>query len=243
MNLTEIYDIIKEKEFVDLTHAFGPDIPHFPALPNMVKEDLFTVEKDGFWVEKMTLVGQWGTHVDSPRHFVSGLRKLDEIDVKEMFLPLIVIDISEKVEKDNDYCLSVEDIKEWEALHGEVPSGCFVALRSDWYKRWPDPVLIDNKDEAGVAHYPGYSMDSLKYLYETRKIMASGHETPDTDCGISSSKDELPCEYYVLSTNHYQIEFMSNLDKVPATGALIVASFPKLKDGSGFPARCFAILP
>jgi kynurenine formamidase len=36
---------------------------------------------------------------------------------------------------------------------------------------------------------------------------------------------------------------MANLDKVPPTGALIVASFPKLKDGSGFPARCFAILP
>ncbi|MCD6436166.1 MAG: hypothetical protein J7L15_07240 [Clostridiales bacterium] len=46
-----------------------------------------------------------------------------------------------------------------------------------------------------------------------------------------------------MSTNHYQIEFMTNLDKVPATGALIVASFPKLKDGSGFPARCFVILP
>jgi kynurenine formamidase len=243
MNLTDIYNIIKEKEFVDLTHSFGPDIPHYPDLPNMEKENLFTVENDGFWVEKMTLVGQWGTHVDSPRHFANGLRKLDEIDVKEMFLPFVVIDISKKVKNDSDYCLSLEDVKEWESIHGLVPNGCFVALRSDWYKRWPDADLIDNKDEAGIAHYPGYSIESLKYLYETRKITASGHETPDTDCGIVSSSGELPCEYYVLSTNHYQIEFMANLDKVPPTGALIVATFPKLKDGSGFPARCFAILP
>jgi len=243
MNLTEIYNLIKEKEFVDLTHPFGPDIPHYPALPNMKKKTIFTLENDGFWVEKMTLVGQWGTHADSPRHFADGLRKLDEIDVKEMFLPLIVIDISEKVKGDSDYCLTLKDVKDWESVNGLVPEGCFVALRSDWYKRWPDPNLIDNKDETGISHYPGYSIESLKYLYETRKIIASGHETPDTDCGIVSSSGELPCEYYVLSTNHYQIEFMANLDKVPPVGALIVASFPKLKDGSGFPARCFAILP
>lgn len=79
MNLIEMYNIIKEKEFVDLTHSFGPDIPHYPDLPNMQKEDLFTTKNDGFWVEKMTLVGQWGTHVDSPRYFADGLRKLDEI--------------------------------------------------------------------------------------------------------------------------------------------------------------------
>ena len=32
-------------------------------------------------------------------------------------------------------------------------------------------------------------------------------------------------------------------DAVPPVGAVIFCSFPKLKDGSGFPARCFAICP
>jgi kynurenine formamidase len=36
---------------------------------------------------------------------------------------------------------------------------------------------------------------------------------------------------------------MANLDQVPATGALIVVTWPKVKDGLGFPARAFAILP
>jgi kynurenine formamidase len=30
---------------------------------------------------------------------------------------------------------------------------------------------------------------------------------------------------------------------VPARGALIVATWPKPAGGSGFPARCFAIVP
>jgi kynurenine formamidase len=50
-------------------------------------------------------------------------------------------------------------------------------------------------------------------------------------------------ETYLLTSGHYQIEVMANLDKVPAKGALIVVSWPKVKDGLGFPARAFAILP
>ena len=50
-------------------------------------------------------------------------------------------------------------------------------------------------------------------------------------------------ETYLLGSGHYQIEVMANLDKVPAKGALIVVSWPKVKDGLGFPARAFAILP
>ena len=43
-----------------------------------------------------------------------------------------------------------------------------------------------NKD--GVAHYPGWSLEVLKYLCEERKITASGHETTDTDPGIATSR-------------------------------------------------------
>ena len=50
-------------------------------------------------------------------------------------------------------------------------------------------------------------------------------------------------ETYILQKGRYQIEVMTNLDKVPATGALIVVTWPKVKDGFGFPARAFAILP
>jgi kynurenine formamidase len=50
-------------------------------------------------------------------------------------------------------------------------------------------------------------------------------------------------ETYILKSGHYQIEVMTNLDQVPSRGALIVVSWPKVKDGLGFPARAFAILP
>ena len=50
-------------------------------------------------------------------------------------------------------------------------------------------------------------------------------------------------ETYILQHGHFQIEVMANLDKVQPKGALIVVAWPKVKDGLGFPARAFAILP
>ena len=241
------YEVLKMKRWVDLTHAFAPGIPHWHGLPDEVRETLYHFDEGvgtmgalGFWLHRYSHVGQWGTHVDPPAHFHKGARTLDQIDVKEMILPLVVIDVHEKVAKNVDYQVSMEDVKAWEARHGKIPEGCFVALRTDWSKRWPDHNAMLNADSKG-EHFPGWSMPVVKYLYEERKIAASGHETSDN--AASTSDPNLDIERYVLGTDHYQIELMDNLDQVPEAGAMIVATFPKPKNGSGFPARVFAILP
>ena len=160
-----------------------------------------------------------------------------------MVLPLVVIDVHDQAALNPDYTLTVERIQQWEKMHGTIPAGSFVAMRTDWSKRWPDAAKLENKDDKGVAHYPGWSVPALKLLYEERKITASGHETTDTDPGLATSKEDYSLETYILRTNHYQIELLANLDQVPESGAIVIATFPKPKDGSGFPARVFAIVP
>jgi kynurenine formamidase len=247
--LKDAWQIISTKKFVDLTHAFSPGVPHWKGFPDEKREILYWYEPgvgllgSGFYTQSFTHVGQWGTHVDPPAHFVKGLRTVDQISVKEMILPLIVIDVHEKVVKNPDYTITMEDIRDWEKRHGPIPEGTFVAMRTDWCRRWPDMEAMQNKDANGIAHYPGWSLDVLQYLYEDRKITASGHETTDTDPGIAASKDDYSLETYILKQNHYQIELLTNLDEVPEAGALVVVAFPKPKDGSGFPARVFAIVP
>ena len=51
-----------------------------------------------------------------------------------------------------------------------------------------------------------------------------------------------PAETYILGADKWQIEMLAGLDRVPATGALVVATWPKPQQGSGFPARVFAIV-
>jgi len=248
-SLAEAYQIIKSKQFVDLTHAFEPGIPRWKGFPDEKRETLYWYEPgvgklgSGFWAEYFCHVGQWGTHVDPPAHFIKGLRTVDQLEPKEMIMPLVAIDVHEKVAQNPDYTITMEDVKAWEAKHGTIPEGAFVAMRTDFSKRWPNPEAMQNRDAQGIAHYPGWSMEVLKYLYEVRKITASGHETTDTDPGIATSRNDYSLETYILKQNRYQIELLTNLDKVPEAGALVVVSFPKPKNGSGFPARVFAILP
>ena len=248
-SLWQIQQILAGKRHVDLTHEFAPGIPHWPGFPDEARKTIYWYEKrpnvmgTGFFSELYTHVGQWGTHVDSPAHFIKGLRTVDQIDPKEMVLPLVVVDVHDEAAKNPDYKLSLERVKKWETDHGPIPAGAFVAMRTDWSKRWPDAARMENKDANGIAHYPGWGLPALKYLYEQRKITASGHETTDTDPGVATSNDDYSLEKYILSTNHYQIELLTNLDQVPEAGAIAVVSFPKPKGGSGFPARVFAILP
>jgi kynurenine formamidase len=249
LSLLELQKILASKKFIDLTHEFAAGIPHWPGFPDEQQKTIYWYEKqpglmgDGFFAEVFTHVGQWGTHVDPPAHFHKGLRTVDQIELKEMILPLVAVDVHEECEKDPDYTLTVDRLEKWEADHGTIPAGAFVAMRTDWSKRWPDAAKMANKDNQGVAHYPGWSLSALKYLYEKRKITASGHETTDTDPGLATTKDDYSLEAYILGINHYQIELLTNLDQVPESGAIVVVSFPKPKGGSGFPARVFAILP
>ncbi|WP_289139547.1 cyclase family protein [uncultured Brevibacillus sp.] len=241
--LIRAFQLLKEKEWVDLTHIFGPESPHFAAFADAEFTTLFNHD-DGFFAQRFSFAGQYGTHLDAPIHFVRNKRFLDELDLKELVLPLVVIDKSKEAEANHDYSINVDDILKFENEHGKIEEGTFVALRTDWSKRWPDKEAFNNKDADGNNHAPGWSLEALRFLFQERKIKAVGHETFDTDASIDYLKNgALLGEYYVLEQDTYQVELLKNLDKVPAKGAIIFNIVPKPDKASGFPVRSFAILP
>ena len=203
-DLLQAIELLKGKKWVDLTHTFGPDSPHFAAFEPATRETLFDHD-DGFYAQSFSFPGQYGTHIDAPIHFVRDQRYLEELELKELVLPLVVIDCSKESGEDANFTISVEDIKRFEAVHGEVEPGTFVALRTDWSKRWPNKDLFDNKDEEGNNRIPGWGLDALKFLFEERKIKAVGHETYDTDSAAEFIKNgALHGEYYVLEQDTFR---------------------------------------
>ena len=77
-----------------------------------------------------------------------------------------------------------------------------------------------------------------------RNVAAIGHETLDTDSSVAYRKaGKLVGEYYILEQDRYQVEVLTNLDKLPATGGVIYNIVPSIQDSPGFPVRFFAILP
>lgn len=240
-SLAEAYRTIASKQFVDLTQTFSPLTPvwkgfgpaAFSAAADPATGRPYTIEKDGFRSFFYSMVGQYGTHIDPPAHFDSTGKTIDQLPIKQMILPLVVFDTTPMLKADPNHALSVDDVKDWESRHGQVPAGCFAALRTDLDKDWDA-----NPERFKRAPFPGWSLEAIRFLYEQRGIVANGHESMDTD-----ATDDLKSETWLLKHGHWQIEVMANLDKVPATGALIVVSWPKPEHGLGFPARAFAILP
>jgi kynurenine formamidase len=80
----------------------------------MKERTLYTIDKDGFQVDEICHVGQWGTHVDPPAHFHKGLKTVDQIDPKDMLMQLVVLDVHRQVAHNPDYVVSVDDVKSWE---------------------------------------------------------------------------------------------------------------------------------
>jgi kynurenine formamidase len=240
-DLDRAYRIIAGKQFIDLSHSFGPTTPVWsgfgqadftPAFDPKTRKP-YTIKDDGFRTTYYNMVGQYGTHVDPPAHFTEDGLTMDKIPLKQMILPLIVLDNTTYQTKDDNHAFSVADLKAWEKKHGKVPRGSFVALRTDMYKDWDK-----NPERFKRAPFPAWSFETIKFLYEQRGVTATGHEAMDTD-----TSDKMDSETYILQHGHYQIEVMANLDKVPPRGALIAVTWPKVRDGLGFPARALAILP
>jgi kynurenine formamidase len=240
-DLDHAYRILTAKKFVDLTHNFSPDTPVWsgfgqarmsPAADPKTHEP-YTIPKDGFRTTFYEMVGQYGTHVDPPAHFAENGITMDRIPLKQMILPLVVLDDTRFLAKDPNHAFSIADLLAWERAHGRVSKGAFAALRTDMYKDWDA-----NPERFKRSEFPAWSPETVRFLIEKRGVTAIGHESMDTD-----TTEKMESETYILQHGHFQIEVMANLDKVPARCALIVVTWPKVKDGLGFPARAFAILP
>lgn len=242
-------DLRDNYEWVDLSHSMNNDSPVWSGIPAGSVE----VGKTAFdWgnpmleclIQTFKFPGQFGTHIDFPGHFVRGAALSDAFGIGNMLFPLCVIDITEKVKEDVHYAVTVDDIKAYEAKYGEIPDGAFVALRTDWYKNWPDMEKLSGIASDGSENFPGWSLPALQYIYETRNAAANGHETLDTDASAEAAKaGDLACERYVLSKGKLQIEVLCQLDQVAPAGALLFAAWTKIEAATGLPVRAFAITP
>ena len=245
--LWDVLADLKQYRLVELSHSMNNDSPFWAGIPAGAVE-LGKVVFD--WgnpmlecqIQTFKFPGQFGTHIDFPGHFVKDAPLSEAFGAESMMFPLCVIDITDKVAQDVHYAVTPEDIKAYEAKYGPIPDGAFVALRTDWSKRWPDNDALNNYDEEGGEHAPGWSLEVIKFLYEERGIYASGHETIDTDASkVAVAYEDLACERYVLANGHVQLELMDNLDQVPATGAIIFVAWPRIANASGMPVRAWAV--
>jgi kynurenine formamidase len=235
-------------EIVDLSHAYDGAAIFWPTAAE------FRLEKVA---EGMTPAGYYyasnnfftsehgGTHIDAPVHFAQGRQSVDEIPLTSLVGPAIVLDVSDAAARDADYQIAVADLQRWEQQHGSIPANAILLLRTGFARHWPDATRYLGTAERGEAavpklHFPGLHPEAAQWLVANRPIKAIGIDTASIDFGQSTLYESHRALY---ERNIPAFENLASLERLPATGAHIVALPMKIKGGSGAPLRIIAILP
>ncbi|HXE89617.1 MAG TPA: cyclase family protein [Terriglobales bacterium] len=236
---------IDERKLVDLTHAFDSSTVYWPnAQPFEWKKESWGMTAGGYWYTAAHYAASehGGTHLDSPIHFGEGKAALDELPVAQFVGPAVVVDISEACARDADYRLRPEDISAWEKKHGAIPAGAIVLVRTGWGRFWPDKKKYLGDDTPGRTtglHFPGISREAAELLV-ARRVDGVGIDTASTDYGQSR---DFPAHRVLAAANIYGLENVADLERLPATGATLIALPMKIKGGTGGPVRIIALLP
>jgi isatin hydrolase len=112
-------------------------------------------------------------------------------------------------------------------------------MRTDWYKLMGRDNFL-NANETG-PHSPGPTNDCIQYLID-RDVLGWGVETVGTDAGQAAMFDvPFPAHSMMHGANKYGLASLTNLEHLPATGAIVIAPPLKIKNGSGSPLRVLAL--
>jgi kynurenine formamidase len=232
---------------VDLTHPFNASTPYWPTSPSgfELKRLSFGPTEAGFFYAANTFCApeHGGTHLDAPVHFSEKGHTADQIPVRQLVAPAVVIDVSGRAAEDRDYRLTREDVLTFEKEHGEIAAGTIVLLRTGWSGYYGDRKKYFGDDKPGDAsnlHFPSYGEDAVRLLVEQRRVAAIGVDTPSIDYGPSK---DFPVHRVASAANVPGLENLDRLLEVPAVGATLIALPMLIEGGSGGPLHAIALVP
>lgn len=239
---------------VDLTQTLRPEAPIIPLPPEFGQTWPFELHEisnyddrgPGWYWNNFKTGEHTGTHFDAPIHWITGREypnnATDSIPPEHFIAPACVIDCVAMTEKDPDFLLSPDHIRKWEEAHGRIPEGAWVLMRTDWSLKRTDPGEYLNLGADG-AHSPGPHPETVPFLVNERKVLGFGNETVGTDAGQSFTfEPPFPCHAGMHGANKYGLAGLTNLDQLPATGAVVFAAPLKIIKGSGSPCRVIALV-
>lgn len=239
-------------EVVDLTHTLDPDFPVIILPPEFGQCARFRMEEISAYDHRgpawkwhnISMSEHTGTHFDAPSHWISGRDvaggAVDEIPISAFVGPVVVIDCSEGAAANEDFELTPEIIHAWEARHGRIPADAWVLMRTDWSHRRGAAYL--NMREDG-PHSPGPTPEAIRLLVEERDIRGFGTETVGTDAGQGMHyTPPFPAHFILHGAGKYGLQCLTGLDRLPPTGAVLMAAPLKIKGGTGSPLRVMALV-
>ncbi|GAB4512567.1 MAG: cyclase family protein [Roseibium sp.] len=224
----------------DMTHELSEDFPTFGGVPGISYDKQFDFAKDGYNLFVLSVNEHTGTHIDAPLHFSADGASVAELPVESLACPLCVIDIRARASEDRDTQVTPDDLKSWIAVNGDIPDGAAVAMNSGWASKvGTDAFRGADAARGGSLHFPGFHVEATQMLLEETGAVCMAVDTLSLDHGPSA---DFATHYAWLPAGRYGIECLAGLDRMPATGAMLMVGAPKVRGGTGGPARVMGLV-
>ncbi|MFY9906998.1 MAG: cyclase family protein [Terriglobales bacterium] len=170
------------------------------------------------------------TRIIAPAAIIPGTWTAGQIPPERLIAPLVVMDLKSASETNSQ--ISLDDIAAWEALHGIIPPGAVVAIRS---ARSQHNRPADDRSAAPLTPLP-IAHDAALFLIEARDTIGFAIETP-----VSFSSDHALATQIALHGN-YVVEGTARFTSLPATGSLIIVAPAKNRKPGEAPVRILAMV-
>lgn len=226
---------------IDLTHPLNDHSPNWEGTDKspFSATELGNIKRDGYFSRVFTTQEHYGTHLDAPAHFAAGAWTVEQIPTDRLVRPLAVINVRNQARTNPDYEVTVQDVSAWEDAHGMIPDAAVVLAYTGWDEHWNSPKEYRNEEADHLTHYPGFSLEAVKFLVKSRGVVGLGIDTMSVEKGATAT---YPVHQYTGKEGVYHLENLANLGLVPPAGATVVVAPIKLEGGSGGPARVFALV-
>ena len=176
-------------ERVPLTMSLRDGVPIYPGDPDFVWNvftDIRTRQHDdgGYLLEQITSLGtHTASHISAPAHFVIGGKPLSQLDEDFTLMPLVVIDVRERLRsKGPDFLVTAADLRAWERHHDRIPAGGCVLLLTGYATLFCQGSGSDSPYVTTEA--PGLAGAAVDWLFDRRLILATGSDTLGPDATI-----------------------------------------------------------
>jgi kynurenine formamidase len=231
---SSLEEALEGYEVVDLSHVLEDGMPR-PQVPYGHVPWKLEERGDGFNTYMVLVFEHAGTHVDAPFHLAGvGAPTVENVPLTGWMGPLLVIDMRHKGERE---LVGRGEIEEWEKKHTTIMKGDIVFFNFGWARNWRVPSGVEKQPY--LRNNPGLSEEAALYLAE-KGVKLVGGDTPTID---SDADPEEHAHRVLLPRRILILENAASLDRVPPTGAYLMAFPLPIGGGTGSPVRAVAFVP
>lgn len=218
------------RRLVELSHAITAGMTTYPGLPGpTIDSHLSRAESRNryapgteFAIDRITMVGNTGTYLDSPYHRYADGADLAGVPLDSVAdLPAVVIRLAGSGERGiGPHAVAAVDV-----------AGAAVLLHTGWDRHWETPRYGEPA--------PYLTGPAAQRLADSGAALV-GIDSLNID---DATGNERPAHSILLGAGIPVLEHLTGLDQLPVTGARLHAAPPRVRAFGTFPVRAYALVP